>query len=69
MLQQQLQGRAKETFNLMLEFRAANSSQPHAIAGNILRHVRIPPGQSKVRVDFPRGPIVKTPHFCRGHRF
>ena len=59
----------RNTFNLMLEFRADNSSQPHAIPGNMLRHVGIPPVQSKVRVDFPRGPVVKTPHFFKDHGF
>ena len=59
----------RSTVNLMLEFRADNPSQPHAIAGNMLRQVGIPPVQSKVRVDFPSGPVVKTPHFCRGHGF
>ena len=59
----------RNTFNLMLEFQADNSSQPHAIAKNMVRHVGIPPVQSKVRVDFPRGPVVKTPHFSRGHWF
>ena len=39
----------------MLDFRANNSSQPHAIARNMLRHVGILPVQSKDRVDFPRG--------------
>ena len=59
----------RSIFNLIHEFRADNSSQPHAIARNMLRHIKIPPVLSKVRVDFPRGPIVNTPHFCRGHRF
>ena len=59
----------RSIFNLILEFRAYNSSQPHAIAENMLRHVGILPVQSKVRVDFPSGPVVKTPHFCRGHGF
>ena len=59
----------RNTFNLMLEFRADNSSQPHAIARNMLRHIEIWPVLSKVRVDFPRGPVVKTPHFSRGHGF
>jgi hypothetical protein len=57
------------TFNLMLDFRADNSFQPHATAGNMLRHVGILPVQSKVRVDFPRGPVVKTPHFFKDHGF
>ena len=55
----------RNTFNLMLELWADNSSQPHAIAGNMLRHVGILPVPSKVRVDFPRGPVVKTPHFFK----
>ena len=59
----------RDTFNLMLDFRADNSFQPHAIAENMLRHIGIPPVQAKVRVDFPRGPVVKTPHFSRGHWF
>ena len=59
----------RNTFNLMLELWADNSSQPHAIAGNMLRHVGILPVQSKVRVDFPRGPVVKTPHFFKDHGF
>ena len=59
----------RNTFNLMLELWADNSSQPHAIAGNMLRHVGILPVQLKVRVDFPRGPVVKTPHFFKDHGF
>ena len=59
----------RSTVNLMLEFRADNPSQPHATARNMLRQVGIPPVQSKVRVDFPSGPVAKIPHFCRGHGF
>ena len=59
----------RSIFNLRHEFRTNNSSQSHTIAENMLRHIRIPPVQTKVRVDFPSGPVVKTPHFCRGHGF
>ena len=44
------------TFNLMLDFRADNSFQPHATAGNMLRHVGILPVQSKVKSGLPQGP-------------
>jgi hypothetical protein len=59
----------RSTFNFILEFRADNSSQPHANTKTMLRQVGIPPVQSKVRVDFPSGLVVKTPHFCRGPEF
>ena len=44
------------TFNLMLDFRAHNSFQPNATAGNMLRHVGILPVQSKVKSGLPQGP-------------
>ena len=59
----------RNTFNFIFEFRADNPSQPHAIAKNMLRYIGILPVQSKVRVDFPSGPVVKTLHFCMGHEF
>ena len=49
--------------------RGGGSSQPHAKTKTVLRHVGIPPVQSKVRLDLPGGPVVKTPHFCRGRGF
>ena len=59
----------KEHLQPHARFRPNTSSQTHPIAENMLRHIGIPPVQAKVRVDFPRGPVVKTPHFCRGHWF
>ena len=68
----------RNTFNLMLELRADNSSQPHAIAGNMLRHVGTEKVvlhtaanfSTQVRAELPGGPVVKTPRFhFRRHRF
>ena len=40
----------------MLDFRPDSSFQPHATAGNMLRHVGILPVQSKVKSGLPQGP-------------